>query len=77
MVGTLNYEFKNKADYSVTARLVNGTFFKLSHVNNCFYAAQWIAQNVDEWYYINIYARRSNRFICRVYPNQFINPKPR
>lgn len=72
-------EFKNKNDYTVIVFFDDGKPpLKSEFVHNCYKMALWLneSRNYSTWKYFNVYARRTQRYIRRFYPNSFIEPKP-
>jgi hypothetical protein len=69
-------EFKNKNDYTVT--IWNGSQYlgKMEYVHNLYAASLWLSasQRYATWTYINVYARRSGRYLSRLYRGNFIPP---
>ncbi len=71
-------EFQNKNDYSVTVFNDNGFLVKVQYVNNIYKLCQWLdGSKYNSWTYLNVYARRSQRFIKRQYKGNFIDQKPK
>lgn len=58
-------EFKNKSDYSVSAFNAGGFLVKMAYADDLVKVAQWLdaSRNYSSWTYINVYARRSGRFM--------------
>ena len=71
-------EFKNKNDYSVTVFSATGFLIKISFANDMYKLSKWLDESkFKEWHYMNVYARRTNRYICRIYKGKFIVAKPK
>ena len=73
-------EFKNSNDYSFTVfDEKNNVIYKKLYSDNVFRDCMWLnnSNNFKQWLYVNVYARRSGRFIGRYYRNNFIPQKPR
>lgn len=70
-------EFKNNNDYSCIVFLANGRQMKMQYVHSIIRLKYWLKDKSIDYKYINIYVRRSGRFLIRNYPNQFINSKPK
>jgi len=71
-------EFKNKNDYSCTIFSESGFLVKVEFVHSILSLAKWLDNSkYKEWNYINVYARRSQRYILRHYKGNFINQFPK
>lgn len=71
-------EFQNKNDYSVIVFDCNGFLVKSSYVHDVYKYSLWLSgTKYANWTYINVYARRSQRFIQRYYKGNFIPQKPK
>lgn len=71
-------EFQNKNDYSVAIFNSSGFLVKMTYVNNIYRLCLWLeTSKYKDWTYINIYARRTQRFIKRHYKGNFIEQKPK
>jgi len=72
-------EFKNDNDYSVS--VFSGTEFlvKMSFTHSPKDAEKWLnsSYKYKDWEYMNVYARRSGRFLGRFYKGNFIPYKPK
>ena len=73
----MDNEFKNKNDYSCTAYLGSTKVNFMKYVNSIYAYVQFLEKNNIDWSVINIYTRRTNRFICRQYKGDFIQNKPK
>lgn len=72
-----NTEFKNKNDYTCNAFMGSTKVNTMIYVNSIYGYIQYLEKNNIEWSVINIYTRRTSRFICRQYKNDFIVNKPK
>lgn len=72
-------EFKNRNDYSVSAFSSNGFLIKIQYCNQCYDAIKWLdsSNNYKNWLYFNVYARRTGRYLCRVYKGKPYINKPK
>ena len=72
-------EFQNKNDYSVSAFSRSGFLCKYSFVGNVFKLAVFLSNHPDfaQWERLNVYARRSGRFIKQYKKGDYIDQKPR
>lgn len=71
-------EFQNKNDYSVAIFNSSGFLVKVQYVHNIYKLCLWLeTSKYKDWTYINIYVRRSQRFLKRHYKGNFIEQKPR
>jgi len=70
-------EFKKKNDYSVTFFFNGRSPLKWDYVNSVYKATQDVKSysGGSSWIYVNVYSRRSKRFLKRFYPSDNIyNP---
>lgn len=73
-------EFKNKNDYSVAVFTSDNIFLvKMEYVHTIYACTQWLtkSEKYRNWGYINVYARRTNRFIKRYYVGNYIDSNPK
>lgn len=72
-------EYKNKNDYSVTVFNGSGFLAKYTFVNDIFKLVQFLNHHHDfhNWTAINVYLRRSGRFIKQYRRGDYIPPKPK
>lgn len=72
-------EFQNKNDYSVIIFFEDKPPLKMAYVHSCYSLSQWLnrSKNYQSWSYMNVYARRTLRYIKRFYKNNFIEAKPK
>lgn len=73
-------EFKNKNDYSLIIFSENNQCLgKMEFVHSVFNASLWLTQssNYSSWHYVNVYVRRSGRFLRRFYKGNYIENKPK
>lgn len=70
-------EFKKQNDYSVSVFNANGFLAKYQYVGNLYKFSLFLNEKYPSWEYMNVYARRSSRYLTRYYRNQFIEPYPR
>lgn len=74
-------EFRNKNDYSVIIFFEDKEKkpFKMEFVHSLYSLTQWLSKSpkFNDWHYINVYVRRSGRYINRYYKGNFIPNKPR
>ncbi len=72
-------EFQNKNDYSVIVYGPSGFLAKYSYVGNIYKLVLFLNNKPEfrNWTAVNVYARRSGRFIVQYRPGQFVAPKPR
>lgn len=78
-------EFKRKNDYTCIVVLnYNGEYdparsakMKLEYVNNIVKLAYWLRDKGIDWHHINVYARRTRRFIVQYRRDHFIQPYPK
>ena len=70
-------EFQNKNDYSISAFSADGFLCKHAYVGNCFKYTIFLNEKFPEWTSINVYARRSGRFIGQFKKGNYIPQKPR
>lgn len=71
-------EFQNKNDYSISAFSANGFLCKYIYVGNVFKFTVFLDSNerFKNWTVINVYARRSGRFLGQFKNGSFIPQKP-
>lgn len=67
-------EFKNKNDYTITIWNGRNRLGKMVFVHNLYAASLWLSNSRTyvSWTYINVYARRSGRYLGRFYKGNFI-----
>jgi len=72
-------EFKDDNDYSVTVFGKQGFLVKAQYVNSLGSLVLWLnkSDNYRDWTTINVYVRRSRRFLGQWRNGQFIPSKPR
>lgn len=71
-------EFKNKNDYSVSVFSGTGFLCKSKFVQDIYKYSLWLdGTKFKDWKYINVYSRRSERFLGRYYKGNFIPGKPK
>ena len=72
-------EFKNKSDYSVTVFAGPLFLVKVQFVDDLYSLARWLdeTRNYSNWTTLNVYARRSRRFITQVRKGNPFPPRPR
>ena len=76
-------EFKRKNDYSLIvfrSEKTNDVALKLMYVHNVYKAVQWVnrSRKYSNWHHINIYVRRSGRFIKQIrQTDTFVMPYPK
>lgn len=71
-------EFKNKNDYSCIVFKSNQVLIKLEYVHSIYALTKWLdGSKYNEWEYINIYCRRSRRYISRQIKGSFIVQFPK
>lgn len=70
----MNNEFKNKNDYSVVV-FTPQKVLKYTYVHNLFNFKNFLNSSFGNWQYMNVYARRSGRFLKRFYNVDFVPPK--
>lgn len=75
----MSLEFQNKSDYSFSAFGDNGFLYKKDYSHNIYKDCVWLtnSEKFKEWKYINVYARRTGRFLGRFYRENYIPQKPR
>lgn len=76
----MNHEFKKKNDYTIIIFYEDKRApFKMVYVHNCYDTSKWLntSQNHQNWLYMNVYVRRSGRYLQRFYKNRFIAPFPK
>lgn len=67
---------RKKNDYSITVFNKENQYLGfIKYVHNIKYTANWLnnSRRFNQWYYMNIYNRRSRNFIKRVYRNEQID----
>ena len=71
-------EFKRQNDYSVSIFGANGFLAKYNYVGNLYKFTLFLNENPKfrEWVYINVYARRSGRYLMRFYNGDYVPPFP-
>lgn len=71
-------EFQNKNDYSISAFSANGFLCKYIFVGNVFKFALFLSshERFNTWVSINVYSRRSGRFIGQFKNGSYIPQKP-
>lgn len=70
-------EFKNKNDYSIIVFDKDGNFIlKWTYVGGLYKASQYLNSRYN-WSYMNVYVRRSGRFLSRYYRGNYIPNKPK
>lgn len=70
-------EFKNKNDYSIMIFNSDEFVLKWTYVHSLLSVVKYLQDKNIRWSHINVYARRSGRFIRRQYPDQVIINKPK
>lgn len=72
-------EFKNKNDYSVMVFDRNGFLAKYTFVQSPFVLSKDLVKypKFQQWSHMNVYVRRSGRFIGQFKRDNFIPHKPR
>ena len=73
-------EFKNRNDYSFSVFDQKNVFlYKKDYSDNIYRDCLWLSSsdNFKSWFYINVYARRTGRFLARYYRNNYIPQKPK
>lgn len=68
---------KKDNNYTITVFTKENQFLiKLEFVHNLYKTSQWLSssQNFKNWYYFNVYDRRTKQFLKRIYKNEFIPP---
>lgn len=69
-------EFKRKNDYSVSVFDAHGFLAKYTYVGNLYKFSLFLDGKYPSWVYMNVYSRRSNRYLTRFYKGSFIPPFP-
>lgn len=69
-------EFKRKNDYSVSVFGTGGFLCKYVYVGNVYKFSQFLDDKFPDWEYMNIYVRRSGRYLMRYYRASFIPAYP-
>lgn len=71
-------EFKNDNDYTITVFKGKTMIKSWQFVHNLYSAKMNLNRICPEWEYMNVYARRTRRFIGRFYANaSYIPQKPK
>lgn len=72
-------EFKNQNDYSVSVFDGNGFLCKYSFVGNVFKLSVFLSEHerFNSWIVINVYARRTGRFLKQYKKGEYIDQKPK
>lgn len=73
-------EFKNKSDYSIIAFSKEyGFLVKVEFSQAVAYTCNWLTNSYKyyKWDYVNVYVRRSGRYLGRYYKGGYIPQKPR
>ena len=72
-------EFKNHNDYSFSVFKGNEFLYKKDYSTNIYKDCLWLSASAKfkDWEYVNVYARRTGRFLGRYYKHSFIPQKPR
>ena len=72
-------EFKGKNDYSITIYNQYGYIGYMVYVNNLHQCARWLDRSgkYNTWTHINVYARRTRRFIAQYSRFGFFPATPR
>ncbi len=75
----MNQEFKNKNDYSVIVFENNRFLCKYTYVGNLYKFVLFLEKTYQfkNWTAMNVYVRRSGRFLKQYRNGDFIPPKPR
>lgn len=66
-----------KNDYSVIVFTQSNEYMcKSVYVHNLLNYSKWLSssKNYNDWYYFNVYDRRTGQFLKRFYRNEFIPP---
>lgn len=69
-------EFKNKNDYTCVAFMGSEKVNTMIYVHGIYGYVQWLEKNNITWSVINIYSRRSSRFIKRQYKGDYVENRP-
>lgn len=69
-------EFEKRNDYSVSVFNAHGFLAKYQYVGNLYKFSLFLNDKYPNWDYINVYARRSGRYLIRFYKGNFIPPYP-
>jgi len=69
--------YKNKNDYSVIIALSNGDFKKYTFVHNLYNFSNFVNRQFPGWSALNVYNRRTGKFLIQYHPGDFIPPKPK
>lgn len=72
-------EFRNDNDYSVSVFNENRFLIKVGFVHNLYAFTLWLdsSSNYKSWTYMNVYIRRSKRFLRQYRKGNYIPSKPR
>lgn len=70
-------EFKNKNDYSVIVFDEKKMLIKYTYVHSPYLLSQYLDKNFSNWQRINVYVRRSGRFLGQYRKGGFIPHKPK
>jgi len=74
-------EFKNSSDYTCIVFFDDSRKepFKMQFVNGCYAFSNWLdsSDKYRDWKYFNVYARRTGRYLRRMYKGNYIENKPR
>lgn len=69
-------EFKKQNDYSVSVFSSSGFLAKYNYVGNLYGFSEFLNKNFPNWQYMNVYARRTGRYLLRYKRGDFITPFP-
>lgn len=71
-------EFKGSSDYSVIVFGEQGFMIKMQYVNDLHSLIRWLNQSkFKDWTTLNVYARRSGRFIRQYKRYEYIDRLPK
>lgn len=70
-------EFKRQNDYSVSVFGAHGFLAKYQYVGNLYKFGLFLDEKYPDWAYMNVYARRSGRYLKRYYRGDFIEAFPK
>ncbi len=73
----MKQEFKNDCDYTCTAYMGSDKVNTMIYVHSVYAYTKYLEKNNIGWSVINIYSRRSRRFISRQYKSDFVIDKPK
>lgn len=73
----MSEEFKNKNDYTCSAYMGSNKVNTMIYVHSVYAYTKYLEKNNIEWSVINIYSRRSKRFISRQYKSDFVIDRPK